>query len=176
MACKQLSGLTMDSCIGNIGGIKRVWLSEYDPEIVPQFSAATEDSEPVIIGFSGGTASAMTWHEFQLKKNSASAESAYQVGDGGSVFCQTTLAMTFNRQDTAKRAAIQALALNEVFAIYEDANGQRWFLGKDNPVTLSEGGGSTGTQKTDLNSYNVSLVDDSMELPFGVANNVPANE
>jgi hypothetical protein len=115
---------------------------------------------------SGGTD--ITWYEFPLKKNSASAESVYQVGDGGSVFCQTTLAMTFNKQDAVKRMAIQSLALNELYAIYEDANGNRWFLGKDNPVTLSEGGGATGQQKTDLNSYNVSLVDDSMELPLMV--------
>lgn len=168
MACNQLSGLTMASCQGNIGGIKRVWLAEYDPNIELQFSGETGKE---ITGFTGGS---LEWKEFQLKKNSASAESAYQVGDGGSVFCQTTLAMTFNRQDAAKRAAIQALALNELFAIYEDANGERWFLGADNPVTLSEGGGSTGQQKTDLNAYNVTLVDDSMELPYRVAGNIPA--
>ena len=169
MACGTLKDLVMDKCLGNIGGIKRVWLREYDANAT--FEVTTGDT-PTITGITFSDTGA-TWHEFELKKNSASAESAYQVGDGGSVFCQTTLAMTFNRQDAAKRMAIQSLALNEVFAIYEDANGSRWFLGKDNPVTLSEGGGSTGQQKTDLNSYNVSLVDDSMELPYPISDTIP---
>jgi hypothetical protein len=169
MACGTLMDLTMDKCLGNIGGIKRVWLREYDADA--EFAISTGDT-PTITGITFNDTGA-TWHEFELKKNSASAESAYQVGDGGSVFCQTTLAMTFNRQDAGKRIAIQSLALNEVFAIYEDANGTRWFLGKDNPVTLSEGGGSTGQQKTDLNSYNVSLVDDSMELPYPIVDTIP---
>lgn len=173
MACGMLKDLTMDKCMGNIGGIKRVWLREYDSE-----ADIDVDANGIITGFTaytGTTASPITWHEFELKKNSASCESQYQVGDGGSVFCQSTLAMTFNRQDAAKRMAIQSLALNEVFAVYEDANGTRWFLGKDNPVTLSEGGGSTGQQKTDLNSYNVSLVDDSMELPHQISDTIPMN-
>lgn len=169
MACGTLKDLVMDKCLGNIGGIKRVWLREYDANAT--FEVTSGDT-PTITGITFSDTGS-TWHEFELKKNSASAESAYQVGDGGSVFCQTTLAMTFNRQDAAKRMAIQSLALNEVFAIYEDANGSRWFLGKDNPVTLSEGGGSTGTQKTDLNSYNVSLVDDSMELPYPISDTIP---
>jgi hypothetical protein len=173
MACGQLKEFTFDSCSGNIGGIKRVWLAEYDPTYVISSTTVDDIEQIVKVTNSGGTD--IEWVEFQLKKNSANAESAYQVGDGGSVFCQTTLAMTFNKQDAGKRMAIQSLALNELYAIYEDANGNRWFLGKDNPVTLSEGGGSTGQQKTDLNSYNVSLVDDSMELPLAVQQNYPVS-
>lgn len=170
MACGILKTFSQDTCIGNIGGVKRVWIAEYDNGNV----ISTGETDGVVSVTAVTLASGITWQEFPLKKNSASVESAYQVGDGGSVFCQTTLAMTFNRQDAAKRMAIQSLALNEVIAIYEDANGNRWFLGKDNPVTLSEGGGSTGQQKTDLNSYNVSLVDDSMELPLPVSGEIPA--
>ena len=170
MACGQLKDFTLDSCSGNIGGIKRVWLAEYDNGNV----ISTGETDDVKSVTAVTLASGITWHEFPLKKNSANAESAYQVGDGGSVFCQTTLTMNFNKQDAAKRMAIQSLALNELIAIYEDANGNRWFLGYDNPVTMSEGGGSTGQQKTDLNSYNVSLVDDSMELPLPVSGSIPA--
>lgn len=169
MACGTLKSFTQDSCLGNIGGIKRVWLAEYDANDTIVMSADTDGNSFVsAVTFSD---SAKTWNEFYLKKNSAQATSEYQVGDGGSVFCQTTLELNFNRQDAAKRAAIQSLALNELFVIYEDANGYKWFLGKDNPVTLSAGGGETGTQKTDLNKYNVSLVDDSMELPYRVDDN-----
>lgn len=170
MACGTLKSFTQDSCMGNIGGIKRVWLAEYDADdaIVTYTSDSGETSGQTLISAVTFSDSAKTWHEFYLKKNSAQATSEYQVGDGGSVFCQTSLEMNFNRQDAAKRAAVQSLALNELFVIYEDANGKKWFLGKDNPVTLSAGGGETGTNKTDLNKYNVTLVDDSMELPYQV--------
>lgn len=173
MACGILKSLTQDSCTSNIGGVKRVLLAEYDKGNV--IATGTTDGADSVTSITLAN-SGITWHEFILKKNSASVESAFQVGDGGSVFCQTTLAMTFNKQDAAKRMAVQSLALNEVIALYQDANGNWFFLGYDNPVTLSEGGGSTGQNKTDLNSYNVSLVDDSMELPYPYSGDIPTVE
>ena len=167
MACNKLTGFTQDSCLGNIGGIKRVWLAEY---VDGAAETATTSGITSVTGFTTG----ITWQEFPLKKNSAQATSEYQIGDGGSVFVQTTLEMNFNRQDANKRMAMVSLAGNELMAVYEDANGNRWFLGKDNPVSISAGGGETGTQKTDVNKYSVSLQDDSMELPLPVANTLPA--
>ena len=150
MACNKLTGFTQDSCLSNIGGIKRVWLAEY---VDGAAETATTSGITSVTGFTTG----ITWQEFPLKKNSAQATSEYQIGDGGSVFVQTTLEMNFNRQDANKRMAMVSLAGNELIAVYEDANGNRWFLGKDNPVSISAGGGETGTQKTDVNKYSVSL-------------------
>lgn len=159
MACGKLQGFTIDRCLSNIGGIKKVWLAEY---IDKAATTGTTDSATTITAIT----SAATWEEFPLKKNSAQATSEYQVGDGGSVFVQTTLEMNFSRQDAYKRMAMVSLAGNELMAVYEDANGEKWFLGMDNPVSLNAGGGATGMQKTDLNQYTVSLVDDSLELPL----------
>lgn len=166
MACNKLTGFTQDSCLGNIGGIKRVWLAEY---VDGAAETATTSGITSVTGFTTG----ITWQEFPLKKNSAQATSEYQIGDGGSVFVQTTLELNFNRQDANKRMAMVSLAGNELMAVYEDANGYRWFLGKDNPVSISAGGGETGTQKTDVNRYMVSLQDDSLDLPYPVANTLP---
>ena len=166
MACNKLTGFTQDSCLGSIGGIKRVWLAEY---VDGAAETATTSGITSVTGFTTG----ITWQEFPLKKNSAQATSEYQIGDGGSVFVQTTLELNFNRQDANKRMAMVSLAGNELMAVYEDANGNRWFLGKDNPVSLSAGGAETGTQKTDINKYMVSLQDDSLELPLPVANTLP---
>ena len=169
MACNKLTGFTQDSCLGNIGGIKRVWLAEYIDGAALTNTVTSADTIQSVTGFTSG----ITWEEFPLKKNSAQATSEYQIGDGGSVFVQTTLEMNFNRQDSAKRMAMVSLAGNELMAVYEDANGSKWFLGKDNPVSISAGGGETGTQKTDVNKYSVSLQDDSMELPLPVYNTFP---
>lgn len=166
MACNKLTGFTQDSCLSNIGGIKRVWLAEY---VDGAAETATASGITSVTGFTTG----ITWQEFPLKKNSAQVTSEYQISDGGSVFVQSTLEMNFNRQDANKRMAMVSLAGNELMAVYEDANGNRWFLGKDNPVSLSAGGGETGTQKTDVNRYMVSLQDDSLDLPYPVANTLP---
>ena len=62
-----------------------------------------------------------------------------------------------------------ALAQGEAMAIVKDANNRYWFLGHDNPVTVSAGTGETGTAKSDPNHYTVTLTDESTEYPYEIA-------
>jgi hypothetical protein len=166
MACNTIKSFTYDSCVSNLGGIKKVWLSNYVENAAT--IAESGDTESVITGFSAGA----KWIEYPFRKNTASLTSTLNVGDEGSSYVSSELSLVFSRMDTPKRLAVVALALGECMAVVEDSNGIRWFLGKDNPITCTAGTGETGTAKGDANHYTVTLTDESLEYPHQVADDV----
>ncbi len=166
MSCVQtLSGITRD-CLPNIGGIARVWLANY-----ANVASLTESSGAI-------TAISMSnsekFKEYQFARNTASLSSNYAVNaENGTAFVESDLVMVFNRMDTAKRLEINAMAQGELVAIVEDNNGTKWYLGHDNPITLSAGDGLTGTARADRNGYSSTLHDVSDEMPMPFTGTVP---
>lgn len=163
MACNAIKQFTYDACQSNLGGIKNVWLADYVE------GAATLDA-------SGETVSAFTesvnWTLYPMRKNVASMASTLNTSTDGAVYVSTELSMVFSKMETAKRMAVMALALGECMALVEDSNGMLWFLGKDAPLTATAGTGETGTAKGDRNAYAVTLTDESLEMPYQVANDL----
>jgi hypothetical protein len=109
------------------------------------------------------------FHKYQFAPETASMSSNFQVNaQNGTKYVQTDLLMVFNRMETAKRVEIMAMAQGELVAIVKDANGVYWFLGMDEPLTLSAGDGLSGTARADRNGYSATLQDNSLELPYEV--------
>ena len=162
--CNNITGFTYDSCESNMGGIKKIWLANYveDAVVVDSSPAATNGS--ITAYTSGVTVSAFT--EFPMRKNVASMTSTLNVAEEGGTYVTTELNMVFSKMDTQKRLAVVALAQSEAMAIVKDSNNKYWFLGKDNPLTVSAGTGETGTAKADPNHYTVTLTDESEQYPY----------
>ena len=174
MSCLQtLSGIARD-CANSMGGIRRVLLANFDDVTI---STITDGVIKAITMASHGTPPVTeTFKEYYIRRNTGSLSSAYQVNnENGTKFVQSTLAMTFIRLDTVKRLEITALAQAEAVAIVEDCNGKYWFLGKDEPLEIAQDTQAlTGTDRADLNGYNVTLLDNSRELPLEVDANIIA--
>lgn len=166
MACTQtLAGISRD-CLGNNGGIKAVWLANYD-----NVSSLTESS---------GAITAITmlnsekFKKYEFPRNTSSMSSNYSVNaENGTSFVETDLVMVFTRMDTTKRLEIVAMAQGLLVAIVEDNNGNKWYLGHDYPVTLGAGDGLTGTARADRNGYSVTLHDESQSLPMPFTGTIP---
>lgn len=162
-SCSVISGLTYNLCTQNMGGIRRIFVAGRD---AVQGIAIGSDSAITGDCITGITmASGETFQEILIKKNTCSVSSELQIGDGSS-FVQTTLEIALRRQDSAKRMLLNSMILGECYVIYEDSNGLRWLLGKDEPVVCSAGGAETGTQKADVNQYTMSLQDTSLDYPY----------
>ena len=166
MACTQtLAGISRD-CLGNNGGIKAVWLANYD-----NVSSLTESSGAI-------TAISMLnsekFKKYEFPRNTSSMSSNYSVNaENGTSFVETDLVMVFTRMDTTKRLEIVAMAQGLLVAIVEDNNGNKWYLGHDYPVTLGAGDGLTGTARADRNGYSVTLHDESQSLPMPFTGTIP---
>lgn len=142
-----------------MGGVKTILINLAD--------AVTEAT------VSGGLITAITktaaFKKYAFAANSASATSTKTIDKANGVnFVTTDLVMKFSRMETTKRTEVEALSLNELVVVYEDANGKWWYLGKDEPVTASAVDGQTGAARSDSNAYNVTLEDISRETPYEV--------
>ena len=162
-SCNSIRKFEYNPCVANLGGIKSVYLAEYDDKAitVTKGSDGADDTYKLKDG--------ITWQEYKMRKNVASMTSTLNNSTDGASYVTTELALVFSRMDAAKRAAIQALALGEVMAIVEDSNGELWFLGKDAPLTATAGAGETGTAMSDANRYTLTLTDESKEFPIRLA-------
>lgn len=161
MACNQtLSGLVKD-CSPSMGGITEVLLA--NREDVSAVTAVSGKISEITM------ASSAKFKRYTFARNTGSMTSTYTIDQASGVkYVTTDLLLQFNRMETAKRVEISALAVNDLVAIVEDANGIYWYLGYDEPVNASAGDGQTGTARGDANRYTITLQDNSKEMPMEV--------
>ena len=60
---------------------------------------------------------------------------------------------------------MNALSKSDLMAVAEDANGTYFALGVQEPVKVTTGTGSTGTDRGDRNAYEVTVTDFNEEYP-----------
>lgn len=158
MSCSSavLKGIIND-CAKSKGGVTDVFIAP-----AGTFKPTVTDN-----AITSGTTSGFKYYYF--RKNTASMTSTLNIDETNGVnYWSTELAMTFTRMETVKRLEIATLAVQDVECIVRDSNGLYWFLGNENPVTANAGSGQTGQAKTDGNFYQITLVDESDELPYEI--------
>ena len=166
MACNSIRGLQIDACSPNIGGVKAIYLAEWNEKAATIKVAEGENATELIDGSVSGFAEDVTWTKYDIRKNTASMTSTINNSTDGASYVTTELSLVFSKMEAKKRIAIQALAIGECIAVVEDSNGEMYFLGKDAPLTVTAGGGETGTAKGDRNAYTLTLTDESLGLPY----------
>lgn len=158
MGCNLLKTYTYNPCIANLGGIKNVWLAEWVEDAIVKDA----EGKGELVSLKEGS----SWYNFKMRKNVASMTSTLNNSTDGASYVTTELALVFSRMDAAKRASIQALALDELMAVVEDSNGELWFLGADAPLVATAGAGETGTAMGDANRYTITLTDEAKQFPY----------
>lgn len=159
--CNQtLAGIQLD-CSTSLGGIKRVYIANYN-----DVKELTED---------GGKITGITMEDgkkfkmYQFRKQTGSMNSTLTVDETAGInYVSTEVSLVFTKMETAKRIEMSALAIGQLVVIVEDSNGTFWYLGYDDYVSASNGGANTGTAKGDQNAYTLTLKDESDTFPFEV--------
>lgn len=161
--CNQtLSFINLD-CSHSLGGIKTVYIANYGD--VTDIALDTEGN--VITGLT--MASGTTFHPYQFRKQTGSMTSTLTVDETVGVnYVTTELSLVFTKMETQKRIEISALSIGQLAVIVEDSNGIFWYLGKDDYVSATAGGGQTGTAKGDGNNYTLTLKDESDTYPYEI--------
>lgn len=161
MACNQTLTAILKDCSPSMGGIVEVLLA--NKEDVQEVTLSDDMVDAITM------ANTKKFVKFQFARNTGSMSSNYTIDQTTGVkFVTTDLMLVFNRMETSKRVAINALMQNELVAIVKDANGKYWFLGYDEPLTAIAGDGLTGTARADRNGYSATLQDNSHEMPYEV--------
>ena len=150
MACVSFSGGIAKDCANNIGGLTKVYLTDFDN----------------ITGFtqSGGTVSTITmaamtdFYEFEFNRNSATfTEDLVKSVEAGSALFEQTLTLTIPRRDVTKRNTLSLLTQRDLAVIIKDSNGLYWYPGEVEGMYLSESTSTSGTAKADGSNYVLTL-------------------
>lgn len=163
MSCTQTLSNIDVNCGSNRGGIREVMLQNRNA------IATITITDGKVSAFTLA-ASAPQAAKFLFKSQSSSMTSTMNIDNAaGTRGVTTEVAMRFSKMETAKRTSIMAVAYADTYAIVKDSNGKYWLLGYDDPVTVTAGGGASGTTFADANEYTLTLGDESEELPYEVA-------
>ena len=139
-----LNGVDVE-CKG-MGGIKEIYIA--DAESVTSVTLDTTENiiDTITMDASG------KFYTYKLRKQTAGMESTINADDAaGTIFYETVLDASFQKMTTSKRVELQALAIGNLAVIVKDNNDKYWYLGYDNPVTLTGGAASTGIAFGDAN-------------------------
>lgn len=150
MACVSFSGGIAKDCENNIGGLTKVYLTDFD-----NITGITQ---------SGGTVSSITmaamtdFYEFEFNRNSATfTEDLVKSVEAGSALFEQTLTLTIPRRDVTKRNTLSLMTQRDLAVIIKDSNGLFWYPGQVEGMYLSESTSTSGTAKADGSNYVLTL-------------------
>ena len=157
MACSQtLSSYSLSDCFSSRGGIKAVWVAPYVE------NGFTIGESGTVTGFSTG----VTWYKQELYRNLASLTSTYNYDDSTRAsYVLTEATWQYLKMQKESRLQMNALSKSDLMAVAEDANGTYFALGVQEPVKVTTGTGSTGTDRGDRNAYEVTVSDYNEDYP-----------
>lgn len=112
---------------------------------------------------------AETMKVFGFKSQTANFNQSLNYSENGANFWTSTINLTFAKQDSAKRLSIMSLMQGETCAIVTDNNKQKWFVGLNYPLYMTEGTADSGTAFTDNNAYTISLSCSDLELALPIS-------
>ena len=161
MACNiTLGGLTRD-CSTNAGGVKNVYIGDFGA-----LTTTVTSGKITALALATG---ANKFKKYHFAPKSASVTSTPQFNDYGEyVGEQSVISLSFPKMQSASRAEVAAISLNDNAVVVEDNNGVLWFYGYDHPVYRTGGEAATGTERTNANAYAIELTDDANQLPYEI--------
>jgi hypothetical protein len=150
MACVSFSGGIAKDCENNIGGLTKLYITDFDNVVTYASSGGT------VSGITLATAS--YFYEFEFNRNSATfTEDLVKSVEAGSALFEQTVTVTIPRRDVVKRNTLALLTQRDLAVIIKDSNGLYWYPGEIEGMYLSESTSTSGTAKADGSNYVLTL-------------------
>lgn len=168
MSCSTLTQIT-NSCDGNIGGIKEVYLWDIEDQGVYNPNPSTwELTNLSVISGSPVTPdpTLIAGYTFTRESSNFTEELASDLVNGSTVWT-ATLNLMFTRREALKSRSVKILADGQRYlgALVLDNNGL-WWVFQDLQLTAS--GDGSGTTKEDGSKYSVTLVGKTAIPAYGL--------
>lgn len=106
---------------------------------------------------------------FGFKTQTANFNQTLNYSENGANFWTQTISLTFAKQDSHKRLSIMSLMQGECVAVVLDANKNKFLVGLNFPLYMTEGTAESGTAFTDNNAYTISLSCSDLELALPIS-------
>ena len=161
MACNIATGRKEVTCKENLGGIKNVYLFNYDKSM---YGDLTQASGLITAWDNAGTADV---YKIELQGTGNSFDEAGEVSrENGTVLYGQTLTIALKQQDPATAEFLNTLGKGRPHAIVEDYNGTFRLAGQENGLDAQVSTAS-GSAMGDLSGYTIALTGQERDLsPF----------
>ena len=122
MGCISFSGGIAKDCESNIGGLTKLFLTDFDNIVNYSESGGTVSTITM--------ASASFFYEFEFNRNSATyTEDLVKSVEAGSALFEQTITVTIPRRDVQKRNTLALLTQRDLAVIIKDSIGLYWYPG-----------------------------------------------
>ena len=154
MSCSNLTaGLPLD-CLGQEGGIEKVFIANGPVESI------TETAGVVSAITVGGTALVPAdFFEFGTPKQTSSITETPAISqENGTISYQQDLTLVMNKLDAAKRNQILLMAeANAMVVVAKDNNGKYWSIGLERGAFVSAATATSGVAFADRSGYELTI-------------------
>lgn len=158
MSCCQTLANIGKSCGGNMGGVKKAYVTCYTAGLISDPTSTT-------ITFPTGTC----FYELDFfRETSSFTVEAQFIENQFAAYFAGEITLQLNKLTTANNTAVKNLLQSELCIIVTDNNNQNWFFGMDYPVIASAGSAASGTAFTDLSGYTLTFASADLSLPANI--------
>ena len=149
-----LKGLDF-GCKDSVGGIKNVWLADWNTA-APYLSSSRYTTSAI---------SAFKLYRFRVG-NGAMNSTLNADEANGTVYVQTDLNMKFTKLNEDGRNEVAEILKGNTAAIVETNTGEYYGLGLEHPLTFTSGTAQTGAAMGDFAGYDITIQDYCSTLPY----------
>lgn len=165
MSCVSFSGGIANDCANNIGGLTKLYLTDF-----ANITSYTESGGTVSAVTLAGATSSYGFYEFAFNRNSATfTEDLVKSVEAGSALFEQTVTVTIPRRDVTKRNTLSLLTQRDLAVIVKDSNGLYWYVGAVEGMYLSESTSTSGTAKADGSNYVLTLKGFEQNRAYAIA-------
>ncbi len=146
------------ACKDSVGGIKNVWLADWNA------------AAPYLSSSRYYTSSITAFKLYRFRVGNGAMNSTLNADEAnGTVYVQTDLNMRFTKLTEDSRNEIAEILRGNVAAIVETNTGEYYGLGLEHPLTFTSGTAQTGANLGDFAGYDITVQDYCSTLPYLVA-------
>jgi len=163
MSCIINSGITVQGCLDNSGGVQLVLLTNRENITAVTINATTS----VVTAITMATGS--SFYAFTSNKNTGYFNQKITNSvENGTSFVEQEIKMNFTKTDNTKRNIVRTISISEMVAIVKDFNDNYWLSGYESGLYLTEGMSNSGEKRTDANGYQVTIKGEEPTLAYSV--------
>jgi len=155
MACLLTSDFSYLNCLGAIGGIQKVYMTEY-ANLSGAGSVAPTITANVITAWT--LATSKKFRVYDIGQEMGMFSKPLEASDeSGAVVYKPTVDFTIRTLSITNVTEIHLIAKNYLCMIVLDANGTYWVMGVDRPMRLKSASFESGTKMEDLAGQKLSF-------------------
>jgi hypothetical protein len=172
MACVLTSGYTFLGCKAGAGGIKKIYLTEFENNSGTGYAFTA--TAGLVTAYTLATGKKYRVYSLDKEMGMFTSPGTYTPASG-TISYEPQIDFTIKKLTSTVIQEIQLVAQNVLTMMVEDINGDYWLFGKDQGMDLLTWGTESGMAITDFNGHKLSFKGKEVSPIYKVTSTLIAN-